>query len=578
MEAVSLLLLAALLVTFHIFPFITPASRLSDTEILRAFGHPALVAICSLMILGRGLTKTGAMEPAVRLLARLWSWNRPLGFLLTLVMAGLASGFVNDTPVLVLVLPMLLGIAERTKHAASKTLMPVNFSILAGGMLTSVGTSTNLLVLSIAVDLGMKPMGIFEFTPVAAVAFAVALPYLWLVAPRLLPDLHAPNANGARLFEARMPVGTGERLLKKSVADLSRTLGRPMPVKAIRRAGRDLPDFEKAPLEAGDLLLLRDTRSGLREIASAFKADLYNRGGEGRFVVSDSGAIEGDTSMAELVVGASSGLVGQTLREAAFSEVHQIVVVGLSRARMLPPSAINLGDVVLESGDVLLAQGPSEHLAAFRASEHLMMLSGRVDLPRNREAPWALGIMAVVIVMAATKVLPIHVAAFMGVLAMLATGCVKLNGLGRALSPEVILLVASSIALGQSLVDTGAAAWVAGGVTLLVENFPPAARLVVFMAFGAVLTNFVSNTAAAAVGTPIAVATAAQLGSPLEPFVLSILFGANLSYSTPMAYQTNVLVMNAAGYRFMDFVRVGTPLVVLMLITLSILLVRTYNL
>ncbi len=166
----------------------------------------------------------------------------------------------------------------------------------------------------------------------------------------------------------------------------------------------------------------------------------------------------------------------------------------------------------------------------------------------------------------------------MGVVAMLLTGCVHLEGIGRALSLEVVLLVASSVALGQSIVATGAASWIANGVAHAVQHVPPSAQLAIFMAFAALLTNFVSNSAAAAVGTPIAIATAITLGHPIEPFVLAILFGANLSYATPMAYQTNLLVMRAAGYRFVDFLRVGLPLVFLMLTCLSVLLSRRYNL
>ena len=205
MELVSLGLLVALLVIFNRFPFVSESGDLTDAEILHAFGHPALVAICALMILGRGLTLTGAMEPAVRWLARIWKWNLALGLLLTLVLAGLASGFVNDTPVLVLMLPMLLGLSDRVGYPASKALMPVNFSILAGGMLTGIGTSTNLLILSIAADLGMQPMGIFDFSSIALLAFAVALPYLWLIAPRLLPDTTRPGSRHAASLRRQRP-------------------------------------------------------------------------------------------------------------------------------------------------------------------------------------------------------------------------------------------------------------------------------------------------------------------------------------------------------------------------------------
>jgi di/tricarboxylate transporter len=186
--------------------------------------------------------------------------------------------------------------------------------------------------------------------------------------------------------------------------------------------------------------------------------------------------------------------------------------------------------------------------------------------------------MAAVIGLASFKILPIHVAALLGVVAMLMRGCVKLEGIGRALSLEVVLLVASSIALGLSLVGSGAADWLASGAVLAVADLQPALQIAAIMTLSALLTNFVSNSASAAIGTPIAVTMASQLGLPAEPFVLAILFGANLSYATPMAYQTNLLVMSAAGYSFRDFVKVGLPLVLLMLVSLSFLLVRHYSL
>jgi di/tricarboxylate transporter len=578
MELVSLLILTALLLEFYLFPLVRGGAPVTETRVLQAFGHPALIAICSLMILGRGLTMTGAMEPVARVIARVWAFNRWLGLLITLVLAATASAFVNDTPVLVLLLPMLLSLAQRTGYAASRTLMPVNFAILAGGMLTSIGTSTNLLVLSIATDLGMEPMGLFDFTGIAFTAFLVALPYLWLVAPHLLPPRTAPIPESLREFEARAIVaGDNQRLVGRQLAELSKTLGRPFPVQSVGRAGQTLPPTDDLVLAEGDELRFIDKVRGLGEVGVAFRVDLFNPEGEGRFLEVDTGKV--DVSLAEVVIGTDSEFIGRTLRQIRFAETFKVVVVGISRGTEgLLRDGSTLSTVQLEAGDVLLVQGPDEQLEALRNVGHLMLLTGQVGLPRSPLAPWALGIMAAVVVVAATKLLPIHVAAFIGVIAMLAKGCVKLHGVGRALSLQVVLLVVSSIALGQALVETGAADWVAGGVVVVVQNLPPTFQLVAFMTFGAVLTNFVSNSAAAAVGTPIAVATASQLGSPLEPFVLSILFGANLSYATPMAYQTNVLVMNAAGYTFGDFVRVGVPLVLLMLVTLSVLLVRNYGL
>jgi di/tricarboxylate transporter len=267
------------------------------------------------------------------------------------------------------------------------------------------------------------------------------------------------------------------------------------------------------------------------------------------------------------------------LRDARFAEQHQVVVVGLSRATGgLLPGVSDIGGTVLSVGDVLLVQGPADRIASLGGRRDLMLLDTNLVVARSPLARVALAIMAGVLIIAATNLLPIHVAAFLGVMAMVVTGCVRFDGAGRALSLEVVLLIASSVALGESLVATGAASWVAVGIAGVVQHVPPFAQLAIMMAFAALLTNFVSNAAAASVGTPIAVATAIELGLPLEPFVLAILFGANLSYATPMAYQTNVLIMNAARYRFADFVRVGAPLVVLMLVVLSILLAQRYDL
>ena len=578
LELVSLLLLVTLLLIFYLFPFDGTDTRLTEVEIFQVFGHPALVAICSLMILARGLTSTGAMEPVVRVLNRVWRLNRALGLLLTLLVAGAASAFINDTPVLVLMLPLLLGLADRTNHPASKTLMPVNFAILAGGMLTSIGTSTNVLVLQIAEDLGMPPMGLFDFTSTAVMAFAVAIPYLWLIAPRLLPHIAQARASSARVYEASIRVDEGNGKLKgRSVADLGRALGRPLPAFAVVREGRELAIAEASLLAIGDVLLLRDTPEGLRELATTFAVDLFERTGAGRFIEQD--AARAETKLAEVVVGGQSELNGRTLKEARFAEQHQIVVVGLSRGTGgLLRSVSDIASTPLSAGDVLLVQGASDQVERLRGRPDLMLLDASLSFARSPLAPIALAIMGGVLLVAALELLPIHVAAFLGVIAMLVTGTVRFEGLGRALSLEIVLLIASSVALGQSLVITGAAGWIAQGIAAVVVLFPPAAQIAIFMTFAAVLTNFVSNAAAAAVGTPIAVATAAELGLPLEPFVLAILFGANLSYATPMAYQTNLLVMKAAGYRFADFVRVGGPLVGIMLVVLSFLLAGRYGL
>lgn len=577
MELVSLLLLLCLLLLFHVFPFESGHRRLTEVDIFAAFGHPALIAICCLMVLARGLTMTGALEPAARLLARVWKIGHWLGLLVTLLISAVASGLINDTPVLVLLLPMMLSISERSGYPVSKSLMPVNFAILCGGMLTSIGTSTNLLVLSIAADLGMPPMGLLGFSHISFAAILVALPYLWLVAPRLLPA-HAPETPAAhRAYSARILIDDADSpLAAKSLNEVSTILGRPVPLVSLIHKGRDATFDELTRLEPTDALVLKDTAQGLRDVAASLKVELYEASGEGRFVENGT---EEDIELAEIVVDAESPVVDRTLARERFAERHGVVVIGISRGTEdLLRRNVTLGEVRLSAGDVLLVQGTRAKIEALRKIPGLLLLDGSLRMARSPAAPWAIGIMAFVVLASATKILPIHIAAFIGVVAMLIARCIRLDGLGRALSMEVVLLVVSSVALGQALVATGAAAWLAQGVTAIVENLPPAWQLAIFMTMATMLTNLVSNSAAATVGTPIAIATAQAMSQPIEPYVLAVLFGSNLSFATPMAYQTNMLVMKAANYRFMDFIRVGLPLIALMLVTLSILLTRAYGL
>ena len=577
MELVALLLLVALVLTFYLFPLQQGSIRITDVDVLSGFGHPVLIAILCLMILGRGLLMTGALEPVVRFLSRLWKWSPSLGLLLTLFFGVGASAFINDTPVLVMMLPMLLGIAERTGTSPAKTLMPVNFAILGGGMVTSLGTSTNLLVISIAADLGVRQIGIFDFTAISAAALLVAIPYLWLVAPRLLVPRRTVSAAPQRVYEGRLRIAAGQSLVGRTVDQASRTLGRPMPVVQLWRGGATIAIGPQLTFESGDEVVVADTPQGLRELASTLAAELFDREGLGSFIAPSE--TSDDNGVVELVVGPKSSLCGKSLGEARFAEHFGVVVIAVHRSDAdLLRSTMDLAQVSLQAGDLLLVQGPESHITRIGGQWDLMTLDSKHILPRTPQAPWALVIMASVIALASFKVLPIHVAAMLGVVAMLMSGCVRFEGIGRALSLEVILLVASSIALGLSLVGSGAADWLATGVVAAVAGLPAAAQVASMMALSALLTNFVSNSASAAIGTPIAVTVAKQLGLPAEPFVLAILFGANLSYATPMAYQTNLLVMSAAGYTFRDFVKVGLPLVLLMLVTLSWLLVRHYSL
>lgn len=580
MELICLGLIAVLALLFHFLP-LAHGGQFTGMEIaFGGFSHEALVAICCLMIIGRGLLVTGALEPAANSLARLWRFNRSLGLFCSIVIAMALSMFVNDTPVLVLCLPLLLTIASRSGIPASKTLMPVNAAILIGGMATTIGTSTNLLVVSIARDLGLPSIDVFDFTGLVAVAALIALPYLWFVMPRLLPAIDTMTAESRRRYEAALHITNGSRMRDRPLDAWARHLGSARLVCLLKPDGtRITAGHGVLQPAAGDALLLTGTVEELRAASEALKAplappDILEQ------VRATAARERQNPRIAEVVIGSESTLIGQSVKSARVAERYGVAVLGTARAAAMPFQVRppEIGPDGLRVGDVLLVQGTSDRLIALELGEGALLLEGGFEVPHGASAVWALSIAAAVIFLAATNLVPLAIAALAGTIAMVITGCVRFETMGRALKLEVIVLVAASIALGRALVETGAADWLGSAFAFALQGLPRAAALASLMIFATVLTNFVSNAAAAAVGTPLAVSLATQLGAPPEPFVLAILFGCNLSYVTPMAYQTNLLIMSAARYRFSDFVRAGLPLALLMVAVLAYLLVRRYGL
>lgn len=568
-QSTALLALLALMLLFGVFPYERGERPLGPEQFLAGFGNSALVTICFLMVLGHGLTTTGALEPVVRQLARLWSFAPQLAFLLILVFCVVVSGFVNDTPVVVLMMPVLVAIAARTGTSASRTLLPMNYAVLIGGMATTIGTSTNLLVVGIAASLGVPAFGLFDFTHIVVIAAVIALPYLWLVVPRLLPKVAGGRPQGAPLaFDAALELHEGGFAAGKPLQQLAKRARGFQALRVVRR-GVEIAPLPDVALHAGDRLLVRATPEELREYGAVLGAWLHER-------ERDEAPGAPDQAFAQALVATEADIGGINASARRFADQYRLAVIGIHRTHRQPVP--DPGEVLLQPGDVLLLRGHRDRIEALRAVPGVLMLDAMVELPHTRRAPLALAIMAGVVGIAASGMLPMVLASATGVAAMLLTGCLGWREATAALSSKVIMIVVASLALGEALTVTGMIA-AAGNWLALLHDFVPAGVMIgALMMLMAVVTNFVSNNAAAIIGTPIAIAMAATIGVDPRPFVLAVLFGCNLCYATPMAYQTNLMVASAAGYRFSDFVRAGLPLTALMWVTLSWLLAREYAL
>jgi di/tricarboxylate transporter len=576
LETSSLGVLVLLTVGFELFPYHNGTQTLHAIEFYTGFGHEALVAVCGLMIVGHGLVRTGALEPVGRTLARMWAHSPLLSLLITLIVAGMLSAFLNNTPVVVLLLPILISVSLRTGKRASSILMPMGLATLVGGMATTIGTSTNLLVVSVAAEMGLRRMDMFDFFVPAITAGGVGVLYLWLIAPRILPEREPMLTDTSpRIFSADINIPEGSFADGRTLAELKKKVGDGMRVKRIVRGESVLIPLPDIIIHAGDQLHLEDTPSQLKEYEQALGATLFSGDAE---VNEDHPLQAADQQLAEIIIVQGAPLVNRSLNSFRFADRYQLVTLALHKAgRRIQAIKEDIGDVRLQIGDILLVQGPREQIASVRREGDLLVLDATADVPSTDKAPMALGIMALVILSAAFGLLPIAVSAVAGALLMLLFGGLAWRDVGNALSTAVIMIVVVSLALGLALTRTGATDYLAQLYLVFTDGMSPAVILSGLILLMAVLTNIVSNNAAAVIGTPVAISIANALGQPAEAFVLAVLFGANMSYATPMAYKTNLLVMNAGNYTFGDFVRVGVPLTVIMWLALSWLLPRMYG-
>ncbi|XQW86085.1 SLC13 family permease [Thalassotalea piscium] len=577
LETSSLAVLVILCLVFTVFPFEVDGKHLEPASLFFGFGHEALVTVCALMIIGHALVRTGALVPVGRSLAKLWKISPALSLLITLIIAGALSAFVNNTPIVVLLLPILTNVALRTNTDTSPMLLPMGLATLVGGMTTTIGTSTNLLVVSVASDMGLPRMGMFDFSLPAVIAATIAVAYLWIVAPKLLPK-RSPSLpdTSPRLFSAYLNINEDSVAVGKSVSEVLKLTDDQMNIESIQRSPdyRNIVSLPDTILKEGDRIHVKDYPDQLKEFESVLHATLFS----GSHKVDDDNPLNAEKQMlAEIVVIQASGLVGKTLKQVQFAKRYGISVIALHRdGKAMDIGRKSLGHITIFTGDVLLVQGDGEQIAELKESRGFLIIDGASDLPQSKKAPVALSILFVVVFLAAIGVLPIAISSMCGVLVLLATKCLDWGEVSSALSSQVVLIVVASLALGSAMMQTGGAEYIAQLFVALAFDLPPAGILSALMLLLALLTNIVSNNAAAVIGTPIAISVASQLNVPVEPFILAVLFGANLSYATPMAYKTNILVMNAGGYQFSDFIKVGVPLILLMWVTLSFLLSWLY--
>ena len=581
LESTSFIVLLLLIGGFQLFPYPLSGDTFGRLDFFAGFGNEALITICSLMIIGQAIERTGALQPLATLISKAWMSWPVLALLLTMITASVLSAFMNNTPIIVLLMPILVGVSLRTKFPVSNVMMPMGFAAIIGGMSTTIGTSTNLLVVGLARDTGIRDFSMFDFMLPVAIVGGVGILFLWLVAPKLLPERTPPLSDTSpRIFNSQLLINEDGFAAGKELSEImSETNGEIRIEKIQRNENLVLSPFPSVIVLPGDRLFVKDTSENLKHFEETLGATLYSLSDPDHPIDDETPINEEGQQLAEVVVTRGSPLHYQSLEGVNFGNKYGLMALAIHRART--PDSETTGDlnkVRLRAGDVILVQGTKEAIETLRDSGKMLVLDGAKDLPQTHKSKRALTVLGSVIILAALGFLPISVSALIGVGFLLLLGCISWSDAAKALSTKIIMIIVASLALGKALVVTNMASYLAASFATAVGGLPIPIILSLFMLVMSIMTNIVSNNAAAVIGTPIAIGIAQQLQVDPEPFILAVLFGANMSYATPFGYQSNLLILSAGGYKFSDFLKIGIPLIFIMWVGFSLVLPTMYGL
>lgn len=534
---------------------LTLLDLVSPSQALSGFSNPATITVAAMFILAAGLQNSGALSGIQKMLGAARS---PLQFLLMLfALILLIAPFINNTAVVAIFIPIVIAASLKVGLTPSKTLIPLSYVAQMAGVFTLIGSSTNLLVNSVAKDLGHSGFSMFEFLPLAAICATAGCLYLLTFGRWLLPDVRSADLDNLYEFGhyiTELKISAESKLLGSTVEQAQLSKNYNVYVLELLRDGEKYWSPRAQELQEGDILLTRGVWSDLETLKDEQKLD-FNTKTDFQL----KGEKQDKSVLAEVMIAPQSRAAGRLLAVLNRSWRYNASVLGVQRRGQVVRTQLN--SLRLRIGDILLMALPEKDLAALRKDKSVIVISQReATLDYGWRAPFAVAVMAAVVTVSALGWLPIALSALTGAVAMTLAGCIHADDVYESTDWSIVILIAGLLPLGIAMSSSGAAQFLVDNSIGLVSHLGPHVVLAVLYLMALALGELMSNSAAAVLLTPIGFSTAQLMGADPTPFLIAITFAASTSFMTPVGYQTNMMVYSAGGYKFSDFIKVGLPL------------------
>ena len=552
------------LVAMGAFVLLLAIGVLDEKSALAVFSNPAPIIVSCMFVLSAALERTGTIEALGEWFEKLAGKKELRVLLVLMLIVAVLSAFVNNTPVVVVFMPIVLALARKHDLIASRFLIPLSYAAIVGGTCTIIGTSTNLVASGIAKESGLDEFGMFEVSKLGIVFVIVTFIYMLLIGRKLLPDRVTLStlfdSSAGKEFLTSVIISEESELIGKKISETSLSKIRDFRILEVSRSGKKINSpLKDIIFNSGDQLLVKSRVSGVVDVGGNSGIELGFEGGLGLQELQTESAV-----LIEGVIGPGSSLVGRSIKELNFREKYDVIILALHRR------GVNLRDkfedVRLAFGDTILVEGAPDKINALSQERDFINLSQSNCRPlRRSKVPYAVGALLLFMVLAAFKVAPLIVLALGAALLTLFSRCLEPSEAYEAIDWKVIFMIFGMLGLGTALQKVQVIQILADSLTgwaLVLKNIYVLIALIYLVT--AILTELISNNAVAALLTPVAISVAQAMDLDARPLGVAVMFAASASFSTPIGYQTNTYIYGAGGYKFTDFTRVGIPLTIIL--------------